>query len=258
MQKIRKMGLTQITTYFIFTMGILFVLISAFFASSFLAILGTALLFCGAILMYITPTKHVPLTLLNAATISATNNIERILIESNLTEVGLYLPPKFVQDVESSIVFIPEQSRYLLPKPEDVTEEKIHAKSQTSVFITPPGLALSQLFEKRIGISFAKTNLDFVQRKLPGLLVKDMQLAETADFKILNDKVTIELTGNILSEICQETRKFPRTHKQVGWLVSSAFACILAKASGKVVIIEKDEFGPDCKTTRIEYKIIGE
>lgn len=80
-----------------------------------------------------------------------------------------------------------------------------------------------------------------------------MQLTQSADLKMQNDTVTLELTGNVFREICQETRNLPRTHRQIGCLLSSAVACVLAKASGKVVTIQKDEQSDDGKTTRIEY-----
>jgi hypothetical protein len=258
MQKSRKKRLAQILTGCLVGLGVLLVVISIFYTSSFLAILGTSIIFWGAILVYITPTKHVPLALLNVATISPTTNIERILAEANLTEQGLYLPPRFIQDPESSIVFIPEHPGQPLPKLEDIEEEKLFPNRRNSVFITPPGLALSKLFEKEIKISFTKVDLNFVQQKLSKLLVKDMELVDTAELQIQNDIITIVLTGNVLNEICQETKKLTKTHKQVGCLLSSAIACVLAKASGKVITIYEDEQSPDGKTTRIKYKIIGE
>lgn len=70
------------------------VAVSAFYASYFIAIFEVSLIFWGAILLYITPDKHVPLSLLNASAKANASNIERILTELNLSEKGVYLPPK--------------------------------------------------------------------------------------------------------------------------------------------------------------------
>lgn len=195
-----------------------------------------------------------PLTLLNAATISATANIERTLAEANSSEKGRYLPPNFIGDFESSIVFIPLQPGQPLPKPEDVREENM-SSNRNFILITPPGLGVSKLFEKELNVSFTKTGLDFVRRNLPAVLVDNMELAQSANLQIQNDIVTLELMENELYEICQETENLPRTHDQIGCLLSSAVACVLAKASGKVVTIQKDESSKDGKTTKIEYKL---
>jgi hypothetical protein len=236
-------------------LGIMLVVASAFSLSSFLAILGVATLFFGIILIYLAPVKHVPLSLLNAASISSVSNTERILIEMDLKEKGRYLPPSLLPDFDSSIVFIPEYSTQSSPKPEEVEIRKLSLTNQRSIFITPPGLALSKLLEKAMGFSFTKTDLNFVVQKFSKLIVEDLELAIAANLHVQNNSVILELNGSVLQEICQETKKLPKTHSQVGCLFSSAVACVLAKASGKVVTIEKDELGKESKITVMEFKL---
>jgi hypothetical protein len=258
MQRTQKIGMIQLVVYALLAVGVTLVVISAFYTSSFLAIFGVAIVFWGAVLLYITPSKHVPLTLLTASIISSLINTERILSEANITEKGRYLPPKYLKNFESSLIFIPEKPAQPLPRLEDVIEEKLLPPNRDGVFLTPPGLSLSRLFEKELGVSFTKTDLSYALEKLPKLLIEDLEITKDIQIQIDSDKITIELTGSIFNEVCQETRKLPRTHKSVGCLLSSAVACVLAKAAGKAVTIEKEEQSPDEKTTRIEYQILGE
>jgi hypothetical protein len=238
-------------------LGIGIVAVSAFYASSFLAILGVAITFWGAILLYVTPSKHVPLKLLNTSAEAAAANIERLISEVNLSERGVYLPPKNLRNIESSLVFIPETLKTPLPTPEE-TNEKLLANEKTGAFVTPPGSALSRLFEGELGFSFTKTDLKQIQNKLPKLLVEDLELAENAEIQIQGNIVTLEITGSILNEICEQTDSQPKTHKQVGCLLSSAIACALAKATGKPVTIQNETRNQETKTTRIEYEILKE
>ena len=60
-------------------LGFILIAISAFYISSFLAILGTAIIFWGTILVYVTPSKYVPLTLVNASAEVVSANIERLI-----------------------------------------------------------------------------------------------------------------------------------------------------------------------------------
>lgn len=82
--------LTKIIVFSMPTIGLSLVLISAFYSSSFLALLGVATIIGGAILLYVAPSKHVPLTMLNASAESAAANIERLILELNLSEKGVY------------------------------------------------------------------------------------------------------------------------------------------------------------------------
>ena len=78
-----------------------------------------ATVFAGAILLYVTPSRHVPLTLLNASAEAVAANIERLILETNLTEKAVYLPPKNLKKIESGLVFIPETPKTPLPTPEE-------------------------------------------------------------------------------------------------------------------------------------------
>jgi hypothetical protein len=246
---------SQITVFTMFLLGIGIVAVSAFYASSFLAVLGMAIIFWGAILIYVTPSKQVPLTLLNVSAEAAVANIERLILELNLSEKGVYLPPKNLKNIEYSLVFIPETSRTSLPTSEEVTE-KLFTKGKTSVFVIPPGSALSRLFEEELGFPFTKTDLNQIRHKLPKLLVEDLELAENAEIHIQGNTVTMEITGSILDQICRQTDFQPKTHNQVGCLLSSAIACVLAKASGKPVTIQRETHNQETKTIQIEYQIL--
>jgi hypothetical protein len=197
----------------------------------------------------------VSLTLLNASAEAAAANIERLILELNLSEKGVYLPPKNLKNTESSLIFIPETPKTPLPTTEE-TNEKLLTNEKTGAFITPPGSSLSRLFEEELGYSFTKTDLKQIQNKLPELLVEDLELAESAEIQIQSNVVTLEITGSILDEICRQTDFQPKTHKQVGCLLSSAIACALAKATGKPVTIQNETRNPENKTTHIEYQII--
>lgn len=236
-------------------LGIALTVISAIFVSSFLAILGVTIVFFGVILLYVAPSKHIPLELMNNLTESYVNNTERILNEFNPACKGVYLPPKNLQNIESSLVFVPKTAEAKLPLKEDVNQ-KLLTEQKNGILITPSGFSLSQLYEKTIGTSFTKKDLKYVQSNLPRILIEDLELVETAAFQTQNDKVVLEITGSILDMICEQTRKQPLTHETLGCLFSSSIACVLAKASGQPVVIENEEKSKNDNTTRIEYQII--
>ncbi len=254
-KKSPNLNIIKASTLLMLSFGVIIVVISMLYISSVLAISGVALVFWGIILLYFTPIKHVPLTLLNAVAFSANSNIERALAEANFSSKGRYLPPAQLRDLESSLLVIPKYPEQDLPTLGELAGQKIFTESDNFLLLTPPGFGLSILFEKEAGTSFTKADLDFVQRKLPEILVEDMALAQTADLKVRNNTMTLELKGSVLQAICNEARTLLRTHTQVGCLLSSAVACVLAKSSGKVVTIEKDELSEDGKTTIMEFKL---
>ena len=248
--------INRIIAFAMLILGIISLVASAFNASSILAFLGLGLTFWGAILLYITPTKHVKLELLNATAHSALANIEKVITNAKLNGKGIYLPPKYLKDLESSLIFIPSKADQLPPKPEEIDEEKLYSEKQKGMFLTPPGVALSKLFEKTLGTSFTRTRPNYLQRNLPKLFIKTLKIAEDIDVKTENNTITIEITNHIFNEICQETRKHQKTSESIGCPLCSALACALAKATGKPITIENEKQSQDGKTTEIQYRII--
>jgi hypothetical protein len=240
---------------FMLLIGAVIVVVSAFSDSSFLAILGVAIIFWATILLYVKPSKHVSLTLLNVSAEPVVANIERLILQLDLSERGVYLPPKNLRNCDSSLVFVPKTSKTSLPTSEQINEKNFY-NEKTGAFVTPPGSSLSRLFEREQGFSFTKTNLKQVQNKLPKILIENLELAQNTEISIQGNTVIVEITGSVLDEICLQTNSQPRTHEQMGCLLSSAIACVLAKSAGKPVTIQSETRNQESKITKIEYRIL--
>ncbi len=248
---------SQTATLIALIVGVTLIIVSSFYASAFLAIVGLGIIFWSVILFYITPTRQVPLSLLNASVSIKTTNIERILVETGITEKGIYLPPKNLGNIESSLIFVPKSPKYVLPTLEEPSE-KLYADQYNGIFLTPPGLALAHLFERELGVSFGMVDLVHLQTTLPKLLVEELGLSENLEIQTHGDLIVIEATGSLLKTICEEADNEPQTHAQVGCLLASALACILAKTTGKPIIIQKETYFPKAKITAIEYRTLEE
>jgi hypothetical protein len=259
MLQIKKMRLNQdIVTVLIIgavlMTGVVMIVFSALNGSSFLAILGVSVAFWSVLLLFFTPTKHTFLALLKASASAGGSNIERSLIEFNSEEKGVYLPPQNLRNFESSLIFVPKTNRTDLPTSNE-TNDKLFTEKKNGLLLTPPGLALSMVFEQELGLSFRKINLPQMQIMI-AKLIHNLKFAEDARVQIKDKTITLEVTGSIFNTLCQETRSSqPRTHAQVGCILASAFACAFAKASDKPVTFQKDTLNPETKTLIIEYRM---
>lgn len=236
--------------------GFAFLLASAPYGSYVAALVGLGLTLWGALLLLIMPTKYVKLELLTAASSSLAKNFEEMLDITAFNSKAIYLPPKLLKDYQSSLIFIPANGTETLPKQEDIPEGSAQRTSK-GLFLTPPGLALSKLFEKQMGKSFTEISLDQLTRELPKLF-EELEITKTTIVTVKDNNVTIEATNHIFNDLCEETRKLKKAHEAVGCPFSSTIACALAKAAGKPVTLEKEEQSPDGKTTIIQYHILGE
>jgi hypothetical protein len=248
----------RIVAFGVLSVGGILITTSLFCSSSFSAMVGLVLVFWGGILLYVRPGKLVLIELLNATAASTMINVENVLKEANINGNGVYLPPKYLEDFESSLVFIRKETGNRLPSRQEVIAGKLHPSNRDDLFLMPPGLALSKLFEKELGMSFTETKLDALMKKLPLLLIEDLEIAEDVKIKSQGSIITIEATNCIFNKLCDEIRKLEKTHTTVGCVFTSALACAIAKATGKPVAIQKEELVNEGKTARIEFLTLEE
>lgn len=253
--RLNKDAIVVVLIGLVLVTGLALIVVSALNGSSFIAILGVSIAFWSVLLVYLTPTKNVGLNLLNASASTCGSNIERSLMEFNLTGQGVYLPPHNLQDIESSLVFVPGDPQTPLPQ-SNQTNDKLFTKQQNGLLFTPPGLALTAMFEHELGLSFRKIPLPEMQKAITKLIHK-LDFAEDAQVRIQDRIITLEFTNSIYNELCDETRKSqPREHAQVGCILASAFACALAKATDEPITIQNDTLNTDTKTLTIEYHLL--
>jgi hypothetical protein len=251
----------DLVPYILLVFGLASLLSSVFYSSYVLAFIGLGLTFWGALFLYVKSTKYVKLELFNAASSSGLYNIERILATTKTGLKGIYLPPRNLQDHTSSLVFIPTEPNQPLPTSAETNPQKLNCENSIGLLLTPPGLALSKLFEKELKKPFTEASLEDLQTQLPRLFdelqitkhltIQPQYKSERAAYK----SITVWITDHVFEDLCKETAKLELTHKTVGCPLSSALACIFAKATGKPVTIEKEETGPD-ETTTVQYEVL--
>lgn len=244
----------NLVSFLMLLLGLISLLSSMFVNSYILAFIGLGLTFWGALFLYIEPAKHVKLEIFNASSISTIMNIEKILANNNAGLLGVYLPPKRLQDYTSSLVYVPRKQDQALPTREETPPWKLRSKDPAGLLITPPGLALSKLFEKKLKKTFAETEFEDLQTQLPKLL-DELRITKNLRIQEEGNLIIVKIRKHIFEDLCLETTRFERTHKTVGCILSSALACAFAKATGKPLAIEKEEIDSD-RTTTIHYKML--
>ena len=118
--------------------------------------------------------------------------------------------------------------------------------------ITPPGEQLMKLYSEELGVDFARMDLDFLQLKLPDLLINDLELAEDLEINVNDSMVNIKMVGRG-AELCDAVRSSTLLDEYLGCPIHSSFALVISRASGKAVILESVK--PDGKGIESTYRL---
>jgi len=239
-------------------LGAIALVSSIVYASSILALIGLGLAFWGVLFSFVRPVRYVKSSLLDSTAISTLMNVARVIANLNYEGKGIYLPPRYLKGLKEGTVFIPSKKVSNIPNMEEISKETIFIKNPEGICLTPSGLGLANLFEEELGTNFAKVDLNYLQNNLPKLFVEGLEIAEDFEMRTRGNVVHFKMTETVYKDICNEIRKLPNICGSFGCPLCSSIACALTRATGKPVIIEKNQLSQDGKTIEAYYRILEE
>jgi hypothetical protein len=247
-----------IVGYVLLILGVVALISSVSFSSLVSAFIGLGLTFWGALLLYIRPTSYVKASLLDPSILSNLIAINQIIADLNYRGRGIYLPPRYLKELKSGTVYIPAENTQTIPPAKEVAQEGVFLKNPNGMCLTPSGLGLANLYERELGTDFARADLYYLQNNLPKLFREGLEIAEDLEINPQNDLIHVKITGSVYQDLCRETRKLPNVCNSFGCPLCSSIAIALTRATGKPIIIEKNEASPDGKTIEAYYRTLKE
>lgn len=232
--------------------------------------MGLGLTFWGVVLLYVQNQDYTLTEILDASVTPSTETLDQTIRAFGYEGNPVYLPPKYIEHLEQTKIFIPKQKDGPYPSPEQTqTGDQPIITRPPGLLLTPPGADLVKLFEKTLGTSFTLVNLDYLKQHLPSLLIEDLEIA--TEVEIEDKSPENRYLPNTKSETSQNSpetiqmriattayRTLMRDAQQpngLGSPLTSAIACAIAKATGKLTTITKQETTQDGKKATVEFHL---
>jgi hypothetical protein len=236
-------------------------MMSVVYENRILSFVGLGLTFWGAILFYVGPEDYVKGTILSAVAISSMANLSRVIKDKPLGK-AVYLPPRYLRDFESSRVYWMTEETSSLPTPEEIQQKEEEPFSSTSTdgfLVVPPGAALMRLSESKLKKSFAKVDMKFLESNLPRLFTESLEICGKMEMQVGTRKVNVAMEDSVERYILrEEPENYDQLAKAIGWPVTSAIACALAKCTGEPVVIEKHQATHGSRRIEVEYGMLSD
>jgi hypothetical protein len=239
--------------------GALLLALSILYSSVTPAFIGLGLIFWGSILLYIRSPNIKQTELIEAALTPSLSALYQLIRELGFSGQAIYLPPRYFGDLETTKILISRQKGDRLPTPSQVQDQEhqpLNAESP-ALLLKPPGAELVRLFEKTLNTNFTKTDLIYVQRILPRLLIEDLEIAEKVKIETAISTIRVAIENTVFTNLHAKTPDID-DNSHLGSVLTSAIACALAKATGKPIAITNEQTIPSGRATNVEYTIIEE
>ena len=243
-------------------LGALAIIFSIVVNSNVLALIGLSLTFWGALFFFITPVKYVESSLLDSTAISTYTSIDRIIKDLKFKGKSYYIPPypkevylpEYMKGLKDPVVFISADTGGM-PSMEELAKSKFLLENPSGICLAPPGLGLLTKFEKELGRAIAELQLEELCESLPPIIVGSLQLAKEINMRLEDNQVHVMMLDSTYKRLYTAEENLKSIH-YLGCPLASAIACAIAKATGKMVTIEKDNVYPDGQTIEVQYRLI--
>ena len=245
--------------YLLLFLGAIALVWSIIYTSYVPAFIGIALMFWGALLLFITPAKYIKADLLSPTALPTFTAINRIIKNLNYKGKGVYLPPKHFKGFKSGKLFISSKENTAIPPTEKIAQEEVFLKNPQGICLTPSGLDLTNLFEDELGTDFNNVDLNYLQTSLPKLFIDGLEIAEDFEMNKRGNTIHIKIWNSIYKDFCGKARKLSKNScSSFACPLCSSIACALTRITGKPVIIKKSKVSLRGEKIEVYYQIIEE
>jgi len=235
--------------------GALSLIFSILNNSQILAFIGLGLTFWGALFFFVRPIKYVKSSLLDSTAISSYSTIDRIVKDLKYKGKSYYIPPypkevylpEHLKGLKNMIVFISADSGPGMPSIEEMAKSGFLLENPKGICVAPPGLGLLTQFEKELRTDITKLDLKELCETLPPIILENFQLAKEIEVKTEKNQVHLKIFDSIYTNLYGREQNLKSVHF-LGCPLISAITCAIAKTTGKIVTIYRDNVSPDGQT----------
>lgn len=240
--------------------GGIYTLALSFYAnSSILAVIGLGLVFWGIIFALIKEENSVRKSLVDAAIISSNLALNAAIKELGFKGEAVYMPPQYLLKPEDNMVCLLKENGSGLPTVEEIRKQSVTAMpfdTGNAVVLRPTGDELTRLLERVLRTSLVELNMNEIKERLPRAMVENLEMAEKMEIEVDNDLVVVKLVKPFLGRRHWEEVSLSNSAKPSGNPLSSALACVFAKASARATIISNCHLSADAETVEITYRLL--
>jgi len=242
--------------YILLVLGLILLGLAIVYSHNVAAFIGIALVFWGALLLYVRPTRFVRREILDSIVLDPIQSMQKSFEDMDFRGTPRHVSPATISGMRGAVLLIPRSDQTELPTDEQLSLEATVIESPSAVKLTPPGLGLSRLIESELRTNFSVVDLEYLQHNLEKAVVEGLEIADDFEMEINEPKIVVMVRGSVFYDVAEAlNRKDGGT--RFGDPLSSAMACILARSTRRPVVIEKIECEPKTRAIAATFDLGG-
>jgi hypothetical protein len=165
--------------------------------------------------------------------------INQIVEDSNVQGIAVYIPIQkgiylpHLPNIKKEFIYIPKKNVSL-----GEAVEQAFMRSPEGLRLTPIGLLLADIMEKKSKLEFCKMDQKTLIEMLPIIMTQELDLANTVNINFEGTQVHVKIKKPVCEDLCKEVNKTQKIYSHMGCPLCSSIACILTRVTNKPIIKE--------------------
>lgn len=201
------------------------------------------LLFFGLILILRSVEPYMKTKVANMAVASSLITLKNTMDYLEVGGKAVYLPPSEESGVK---MLVSTKNEGILSKNNSLSSKK--------PLLEPTGSGLLKLCEEEFS-SLLSSDLDYLFKSLPRVLVEGLGVAEKVEFRKENETIQVEIYASSFRFLCQEP-KINSICNNIGCPIESLIAEALSRCSRSIVHLENCVYEPKKLVTKVTYRLV--
>ncbi len=225
-------------------------LISAYiYSSTFLLLIGLGVIYTGAVIFYITPSRYIPYSILYELSLSMSRLLNNVISDTR-DKRAIILHTNDINGLVYGHIFITDTTNPKLPR--DVSSNNMFYDNPRGVLLPSPLYGIVTLIEKDLNTNLASTTLESMKFTLSDIFKHLLKLVDDISIEVMDNSIKIVFKGEDAIALCRAAeRSTPlRGHPSCPICTSTAF--IISKMMNKPIFISDNIVEDESVSTIME------
>ncbi len=234
---------------FLLISGAISLILAYIYSNTLLLLIGLGVIYIGAVIFYITPSRYISYSLLYELSLSINRLLNSIVLNtSNKRAVILH-----TNDINGLIyghLFITDDINTKLPI--DISSNNTNMVDNTKGMLLPsPLYGIVTLIEKNLNVNFAYIPLESIILTLSDTF-KHLKLVDDISIEVINKSVKIVFKGEDAIKLCKASSRSIPINGHPSCPICTSIAFIVSKSMNKPVYISENIIENESVSTLME------
>lgn len=243
--------------YVLFIIGILLCAISIDYYNNILALMGTSIIFWGALLVFFKPHNYISKDVAVETVSNYYHLINGLIEEFDFNGRPIYYTPSNIFGLRNTVLLIHNSNEFELDIGGITTYALKMGNSDRVLKVIPPGQSLSQKIEEKAATRFSSLDILDFQGIIETVIVDDFELAKGVRFDVEEAYVNLEVVDSVFSGLYNDS-SLGEICRSIGDPLISSIACGISRSKHKPVIINSFMYKKGERKTIVRFKILDE